>query len=97
MKCELMPGIKSISGTMKKNADGSRLEFRTFQRPDGSSETRVYICPKKERTTPASDKELAQRARFSLMSAEVHRRIKAGDTRPRKTIWDDVKNDFLNQ
>ena len=97
MKCKLIPGIRSISGTFKRNADGSRLEFRTFQRPDGSTETRMYVCSKKERATPPSDKELAQRARFSEMSAEVHRRIKAGDDRPRKIIWAEVKADLSNQ
>ena len=97
MRCELMPGIRSISGTMKRNADGSRLEFRTFQRPDGTTETRAYICPKTERTTPPSAKELAHRALFSAICTEVHRRIKAGDTRPRKLIWAEVKTELMKQ
>lgn len=97
MKCELMPGIRSISGTMKRNADGSRLEFRTFQRPDGTTETRAYICHKKERSTPPTDKEMKQRARFSALNSEVLRRIKAGDKRPRKVIWEEVKADFIHQ
>ena len=82
---------------MKRNADGTRLEFRTFKRPDGSTETRAYICPKWERATPPSDKELAQRARFAAISAEVRRRVKAGDNRPRKIIWAEVKDAFSNQ
>jgi len=94
MKVQLMPGIKSISGTMKKNRDGSRVEFRTFHRPDGRTETRMYVCNKHERTTPVSKKEWEQRARFCAMSAEVHRRIKAGDKRSRKEIWEDVKAEY---
>ena len=97
MKCKLIPGIRSISGTLKRNADGSRLEFRTFKRPDGSTETRAYICPKTQRATPPSDKELEQRARFTAISAEVRRRIKDGDERPRKIIWAEVKAALVKQ
>lgn len=87
MRIELIPGIASISGTMKKNADGSRLEFRTFQRPDGKSVTRAYMMPPKERSTPVTAKELIQRQRFADVSAEVTRRKNLGDTRPRGEIF----------
>ena len=75
MKVDLMPGIKSISG---KNGN---MVFRTYKRPDGETETRAYMLPRKgwderrkkniygyTRTTKLSEKELAARGRFAQIS-----------------------------
>lgn len=67
MKCTLMPGIQSISGSMK-NKNGSRIVFKTFSKPSvnrGSKpETRVYLMRPQERSTPLSENEIAARKRF---------------------------------
>ena len=67
MKCTLMPGIKSISGSMKQK-NGSRIVFKTFSKPSvnrgSKTETRVYLMPRQERKTPLSENEIAARKRF---------------------------------
>lgn len=67
MKCTLMPGIESISGSMKQK-NGSRIVFKTFSKPSvnrGSKpETRVYLMQRHERKTPLSKNEIAARNRF---------------------------------
>ena len=71
MKCILAAGIESISGTMK-GKDGKNLTFRTYNRlqPDGTykKETRVYLQPQTQRSTPVTDAEIKQRNLFALAS-----------------------------
>ena len=68
MKCTLMPGIESISGSMK-GKNGKKLTFKTYNRlqADGTykKETRVYLQQKIQRSTPLSENEIAARNRFS--------------------------------
>ena len=68
MKCTLMPGIKSISGSMKQK-NGTRIVFKTFSKPSvnrsSETETRVYLMRRQERSTPLSENEIAARNRFS--------------------------------
>ena len=68
MKCTLMPGIKSISGS-KKQKNGTRIVFKTFSKPSvnrsSETETRVYLMRRQERSTPLSENEIAARNRFS--------------------------------
>ena len=63
-----MPGIESISGSMKEKS-GSRIVFKTFSKPSvnrGSKpETRIYLMRRQERSTPLSENEIAVRKRFS--------------------------------
>ena len=73
MKCDLNPNIKSISGRV-----GGML-FKTFKRPDGSTQTRAYFLPKKEngkfgyeRKKAASKNEIASRAKFAKVSAVLN-------------------------
>lgn len=65
MKVTLMPGIESISGSMKGSM-GKRTVFMTFNKPDGKKETRMYFRRKEdyERKTPVSEHELEVRALF---------------------------------
>ena len=71
MKCILMPGIESISGSIK-GKNGSRLIFKTFKRPSvnrpNKTETRCYLSHKRERTKPLSDNEIAARNHFARAS-----------------------------
>ena len=68
MKCTLSAGIESISGSMK-GKNGKKLTFKTYNRlqADGTykKETRVYLKPKIQRSTPLSENEIAARKRFS--------------------------------
>lgn len=90
----LPEGIASISGTLATVHD-RKLVAKTYRRPDGTKESRLYLMPKCKRATPPSDKEIAQRQRFRQMAQEVAKRIADGDTRPRKIIWEEVKNTLL--
>ena len=63
-----MPGIKSISGSMKQK-NWTRVVFKTFRRPSSKrsseTETRVYVMRQKERSTPLSENVIAARKRFT--------------------------------
>ena len=74
MKCTLNSNIKSVSGKI------GNVLYKTFKKPDGSTETRAYLLPRKEngkygyeRKTPVSKKEIAVRAKFSLVSERISR------------------------
>ena len=83
--CNLFQGIASISGKM------GNVIFKTFTRPDGTSFTRVYRADTHAmRSTPPSDRELAQRVRFAAICRAVAQRQRNGDTRPKKLIWDEL-------
>ena len=88
-KCELPKGIISISGKL------GGMIFKTYTRPDGTTETRAYPNPYRQhgyqRTTPVTDKEKRQRTLFAQVSREVTRRLRSGDRRPRSIIWAEVK------
>ena len=82
----LLPGVESISGKV-----GNYL-FKTYTR-NGKKDVRVYLCSHDSyrRTTKLSAAERAARKLFGEQAREVHRRIKAGDSRTRKEIWAEVK------
>lgn len=87
-KCTIDPltgQILTISGQL-----GNTL-FKTYR----NGHVRAYLTPKGgyPRTKPVTKAELLQRKIFSVIASEVARRIKAGDTRPRKVIWAEVKTD----
>ena len=83
--CNLFQGIASISGKM------GNVIFKTFTRRDGTSFTRVYSSEgHKQRCTPPSDREKAQRTRFAAICRAVAQRQRNGDTRPKKLIWDEL-------
>lgn len=89
MKCELVPGIKSMSGK-----SGGVL-FKTFRKPDGSKQTRAYILPRKKnggygytRKTAVSEDEKQRRANFALASAFASR-VLADKSSPEFREWYD--------
>ena len=63
-----MPGIESISGSMKQK-NGSRIVFKTFSKPSvnrsSKTETRVYLMQRKERSSSLSENEIRCRERFA--------------------------------
>lgn len=86
MKCTLNPEIEAISGKI-----GGVL-YKTYKRPNGKSETRVYLLPKKEngkygyeRKTPVSENEMAARARFAQV------------TQAYKNLTDEQKRDYARE
>ena len=95
MKVTLPRGIASISGTISRSHEHN-LIAKTFRKADGSQETRMYWMPKQQRSTPLSKSEIQSRSRFAQMAQEVSKRIEAGDRRPRKLIWADVKSQITN-
>ena len=83
-KVTLRPEILGISGKV------GNMIFRTTK--DGR--TFVGSANRQPRSSKPKPDELARRARFVRMAQEVSRRIANGDTRPRKTIWAEVKRTF---
>ena len=73
MKCTLNPSFKNVSGRC-----GDML-FKTFKRPDGSKQTRVYVLPRNyktgkvgyERKAPLSENEIGARNKFTIVSRQV--------------------------
>lgn len=72
MKCTLNSNIRSISGRT------GNVLFKTYKRPDGKTETRAYLLPKREngkygyeRKAAVSDKELEARNLFKKISEKV--------------------------
>ena len=72
MKCTLIPGIASISGSIKQK-DGRRIIFKTFRSPSArrgnKPETRMYFMDRQVRRTAPSVKELKIRNFFAQAQA----------------------------
>ena len=86
-KVELMPGIKSISGKV------GNMIFRTYR----NGKVRAYPAQQFKRTKKLSTAECNARFTFGAIAVEVARRMADGDTRPRKTIWAEVKRSLANK
>ncbi len=70
MQCDLAPGIGKLSGK------SGGVQFRTYRKPDGTTETRAYLLPRKEngkygytRRTTVTEDERQRRVNFALASA----------------------------
>lgn len=94
--CKFPAGIEHVSGTLSK---------KTIRTADGTITQRVFACMRNgkqriyfreygPRTTSLSEKEKQARSSFAHMAREVSRRMAAGDKRPKKVIWAEVKADF---
>ena len=79
-RVKLMAGIASLSGNLG--------EFRFRHLANG--ETRVYLGHPSPRQSPPSATELRTRDRFAQINAELTRRRKQGDTRPRAVLWREI-------
>lgn len=89
MKCELAPGIKSLSGK-----SGGVL-FKTYRKPDGSKQTRAYLLPRRKngghgytRSTPVTEDEKQRRVNFALATAFASR-VLADKSSPEFRYWYD--------
>ena len=87
MQVQLPPFIRSISGKV------GNLVYKTRYDADGRPHVRAYALPAK-RSTPPSKQELVKRERFGAIGRAVQLKRKAGDTRPHKTIWDEVAAEY---
>ena len=65
-KVDLMAGIQSVSGK------AGNFVFKTYRRPDGKTETRMYPYKKQKRTTKLSQNELASRAKFKQVAERLN-------------------------
>lgn len=87
-KCTINPIsglIRTLSGRV-----GNTL-FKTYR----NGQVRAYMIrpDQYKRTAPPTEAEQRERKRFAVIASEVARRKKAGDTRPRKVIWAEVRTE----
>lgn len=94
--CQFPAGIAQVSGTLSKSTivTSKGIITRRVVACIRNGKQRIYWREDKPRCTKLSDKEKAARESFSLIASEVSRRIEAGDKRPRKLIWAEVKNEL---
>ena len=93
-KCQLPAGIESISGTLLKAEDGSKLIVRNYK-----NGPRVFLIKPDayKRKSPASVNELRNRLIFTVANEETTRLRAAGDPRPRQTIFHEVYYRIKNE
>ena len=91
--CLFPAGIEHVTGTLTKTtivtSKGVITKRVVAQVRNGKQ--KLYIREDKPRRSKPTNKELAARASFAFIASEVSRRILAGDNRPRKLIWAEVK------
>lgn len=96
MKCTLIPGIKSISGSQKL-PDGKRIVFKTYRRPSAKRgdkpETRMYLMNKPERKTPITKEERARQSTFGIRAQRVAELMAGNPKLTKKEAWQIVKNE----
>ena len=93
-RVELPTNIESISGKL------GAFIFKTYHRPDGTTETRVYRNPSFGKTAARHEPtkaQLAQQAIFRQTNIEVSKRIAAGDKRLRKVIFKEIYHAIKQQ
>ena len=95
VKVTLAAGIESASGK------SGNVQFRTFRKPDGSIETRMYLVPraengkyKYERSTPVSKHEIQIRALFSKRQQRVNQLRAANPKLSLKEAWKIAKDEI---
>ena len=97
VKVTLAAGIESASGKT------GNVQFRTFRKPDGSIETRMYLVPraengkyKYERSTPVSEREMQVRELFSKRQQRVNQLRADNPKLSKKKAWQIAKNEIKN-
>ena len=94
--CLFPAGIANVSGTLSKTtiitSKGVITKRVVAQVRNGKQ--KIYIREDKPRRSKPTKGEVAARSSFALMAQEVTRRMAAGDHRPRKLIWAEVKAEF---
>ena len=87
MKVEFMPGIASMSGTVKTK-NGDRLVFM-HRASDGKGHGRAYLRTQKDyqRSTPVSDKERVARSLFATRAQLVKRLLAEHQCKTKAEAW----------
>ena len=95
VKVKLAAGIESASGKT------GNVQFRTYRRPDGSTETRMYLVPRAEngkfqyeRSTPVSKHEMQVRSIFSKRQARVLQLMAENTKLSKKEAWAIAKKEI---
>jgi len=93
MRITYMPGIESITGSMKDKVTGKRLVF-TRCRSDKPGHGRMYLRSKNDyvRSTPPSDKEIKARQLFAERQAQARELVRAGKCKSLKEAWKILKS-----
>ena len=87
MKVEFMPGIASMSGSVKTK-NGDRLVFMHRQ-SDGKGHGRAYLRTSKDyqRSTPVSDKEKVARSLFAIRAQLVKQLMTERRCKTKAEAW----------
>ena len=95
VKVKFAAGIESASGKT------GNVQFRTYRRHDGSTETRMYLVPraengkyKYERSTPVSKHEIQIRALFSKRQQRVNQLRAENPKLSKKEAWAIAKTEI---
>ena len=95
VKVKLAAGIESASGKT------GNVQFRTFTKPDGSTETRMYLIPRAEngkfqyqRSTPVTEREMQVRSIFSRRQARVIQLMAENPKLSKKDAWAIAKKEI---
>ena len=87
MKVEFMPGIASMSGTLK-GRDGYKLVFM-HRASDGKGRGHAYLRSKEsyQRSKPVSDKEIAARSLFATRAQLVKQLMTERRCKTKAEAW----------
>ena len=87
MKVEFMPGIASMSGTVKTK-NGDRLVFM-HRASDGKGRGHAYLRTQKDyqRSTPVSDKERVARSLFAIRAQLVKQLMTEHKCKTKAEAW----------
>lgn len=83
--------IRSMSGTLQRNRDGSKVVVRTSRT---TGKMTVHLMQPSQRSTPVSDAEKAQRARFAAVARAIAARRRNGDLRPKHILWQEITAEY---
>ena len=90
--CDFL-GVAKVTGTLSKRTIHTKngVITRRVVASVRNGKQHIYWREDKPRTTKLSPAECNARFTFGTIAVEVARRMADGDTRPRKTIWAEVK------
>ena len=98
MKVELMDGILSASGTLRKMKDGTRIIVTTRRAAttNPAPRTRMYIRSSEtyQRTTPVTEKEISARQLFVRRQAYVQELMASGRYHTKAEAWKVAKKEI---
>ena len=97
MRVELVPGIKSASGTLMKCKNGTRVIFTTRRAPSSNPcKVRMYLRTAEDyqRSTPVTEREKQVRDLFSRRQARVLQLMAENTKLSKKEAWKIAKTEI---